>query len=96
MSEKGLNRDAYVLSREVIRFSRQEYWSRLPFPSPGNRPYPGIKPTSPVSPPLAGGFFTTEPSGKPLISGYYWDISEGVGRQEPSERQGSRHREGSW
>ena len=48
-----------------------------------------------LSLPLAGGFFTTKPSGKPLISGYYWDISEGVGRQEWSERQGSRHRKGS-
>ena len=30
-------------------FSRQEYWSRLPFPPPGDLPYPGIKPTSHVS-----------------------------------------------
>ena len=29
-------------------FSWQEYWSELPFPSPGNLPYPGIKPTSPA------------------------------------------------
>ena len=40
-------------------FSRQEYWSRLPFPSPNDLSNPGIKPTSPVSPALAGGFFTT-------------------------------------
>ena len=33
-----------------MRFPRQEYWSGLPFPSPGNHPNPGIKPTSPVSP----------------------------------------------
>jgi len=31
-----------------IGFSRQEYWSELPFPSPGVLPYPGITPTSPV------------------------------------------------
>ena len=31
-------------------FSREEYWSRLPCPPPGDRPNPGIKPTSPVSP----------------------------------------------
>ena len=31
-----------------IGFSRQEYWSGLPFPSPGNLPYPGIEPGSPV------------------------------------------------
>ena len=29
-------------------FSRQEYWSGLPFPSPGDLPYPGIKPGSPA------------------------------------------------
>ena len=44
-------------------FSREEYWSGLPFPSPGNLPDPEIEPTSPA---LAGGFFTTEPSGKPF------------------------------
>ena len=35
---------------------RQEYWSGLPFPFPGDLPDPGIKPTSPA---LVGGFFTT-------------------------------------
>ena len=43
--------------------SRQEYWSGLPCPSPGDLPNPGIEPTSFVSPALAGGFFTTEPPG---------------------------------
>ena len=37
-----------------IEFSRQEYWSGLPFPSPGDLPDPGIEPTSPTSPSLAG------------------------------------------
>ena len=41
-------------------FPRQEYWSRLPFPSPGDPPNPGIEPASPA---LAGGLFTTEPLG---------------------------------
>ena len=45
-----------------LGFSRQEYWSGLPFPPPENLPDPEIKP---VSPALAGGFFTTEPPGKP-------------------------------
>ena len=45
-----------------IGFSRQEYWHGLPFPSPGDLPDSGIKPMSPA---LAGGFFTTEPPGKP-------------------------------
>ena len=44
-------------------FPRQEYWSGLPFPSPGDLSDPGIEPMSPA---LAGGFFTTEPPGKPL------------------------------
>ena len=42
-----------------MRFSRQEYWSGLPCPNPGDLPDPGIEPASPVSPALAGGFFTT-------------------------------------
>ena len=50
-----------------IAFPRQEYWSGLPFPSPGDPPDPGIEPVSPVSPALVGGFFTTEPPGKPEI-----------------------------
>ena len=45
-----------------MRFPGQEYWSGLPFPSPGDLPYPGIEPGSPV---LAGGFLTTEPPGTP-------------------------------
>ena len=40
-------------------FSRQESWSRLPFPPPGHLPNPGIEPTSLTSPALAGRFFTT-------------------------------------
>ena len=45
-------------------FSRQEYWSRLPFPTSGDVADPGIKPTFLVSPALAGELFTTEPPGK--------------------------------
>ena len=40
-------------------FSRQEYWSGLPYPSPGDLPKPGIEPGSLMSPALAGRFFTT-------------------------------------
>ena len=40
-------------------FSRKEYWSELPFPSPGDLPNPQIKPASLMSPTLASGFFTT-------------------------------------
>ena len=42
-------------------FSRQEFWSGLPFPSPGGLPNLGIEPRSPA---LARGLFTTEPPGK--------------------------------
>ena len=40
-------------------FSKQEYWSGLPCPSPGDLPNPGIKSKSLMSPALAGDFFTT-------------------------------------
>jgi len=42
-------------------FSRQEYWSGLPFPSPGDIPDPGIKPRSPT---LQAGSLPSEPPGK--------------------------------
>ena len=42
--------------------SRKEYWSGLPFPTPGDLPNPGIEPASPA---LAGGFLTFGLSGKP-------------------------------
>ena len=45
-----------------MEFPRQEYWSGLPFPSPGDLPDPGIEPASPA---LAGRFYTTKPPGKP-------------------------------
>ena len=48
-----------------MEFSRQEYWSGLPFPPPGGAlPDPGIEPASPA---LTGGFFTTEPPGKQAL-----------------------------
>ena len=50
----------------VTGFCRQEYWNGLPFPPPEDLPNPGIELESWVSPALTGGFFTTEPSGKPL------------------------------
>ena len=45
-----------------IGFSRQEHWSGLPFPSPGDLPDPGIKPRSPA---LQAYSLLTEPPGKP-------------------------------
>ena len=45
-----------------MEFSRQEYWSGLPFPSPGDLPDPGIEPGSPM---LEADALNSEPPGKP-------------------------------
>ena len=45
-------------NKQLWRIPRQEYWSELPCPPPGDLPNPGIKPVSLVSPALAGRFFT--------------------------------------
>ena len=50
-------------------FPRQEYWSGLPFPPPGDLPDLGIEPMSLISPALAGGFFTTSTT---------WDLLESL------------------
>ena len=47
-----------------MEFSRQEYYSGLPFPSPGDLPYPGIKPRSPA---FQADSLPTEPPGKPIL-----------------------------
>ena len=47
-----------------VGFPREECWSGVPSPTPGDLPDPGMEPVSLVSPALAGGSFTTEPSGK--------------------------------
>ena len=47
-----------------MEFSRQEYWSGLPFPFPEGLPDPGVESMSPA---LAGGFFTNAPPGKPIL-----------------------------
>ena len=48
-----------------MAFSKQEYWSGLPFPTPGDPPDPGIEAMSPVSPALQAHSLPTKPSGKP-------------------------------
>ena len=55
-------------ARLSMRFSRQEYWSGLPFPPPGDLPHPGIKPISLTSLALASGFFTTSTTQEVHIS----------------------------
>ena len=60
--------DPWTVAHQVppaMGFPKQEYWSGLPFPTLGDLPNPGMAPVSLMSPALAGGFFTTEPPGKP-------------------------------
>ena len=54
-----------------MEFPRQAYWSGLPFPPQGDLPGQGVKTASPMSPAMAGRFFTTEPPGEahPRLSG---------------------------
>ena len=51
-----------------MEFSRQEFWNGLPFPTPADLPSLGIKPKFPAVPALAGGFLTTAPPGKHLMT----------------------------
>ena len=60
----------WIVANQVplsVGFPRQEHWSGLPFPPPGDLPDTGIEPVSLMSPALAGGFFTTKPPGKPIL-----------------------------
>ena len=50
-----------------MEFSRQEYWSGLPFPPPGDLPDPGIKPMSPASPALQADSLPLSHRGSPLV-----------------------------
>ena len=67
-----------------MEFSRQEYWSGLPCPPPGDLPNLGIKPISLMSPALAGWFFTTEPLGN------MGDLAESDGEGNGAPLQYSR------
>ena len=70
LSRVQLFETPWTLARQAplsMRFSRQEYFSGLPFPPPGDLPNPGIKPTSPACPALAGSFFSPETPGKPQV-----------------------------
>ena len=61
-SEKLHGNMSLKLAPPSMGFSRQEYWSGLPFPSPGGHPDPGIEPGSPT---LEADALTSEPPGKP-------------------------------
>ena len=59
----------WIVARQAplsMGFSRQEYWSELPFPTPGDIPNPRIEPVSLMAPALAGGFVTTSASWEAL------------------------------
>ena len=61
---------------QSMEFSRQEYWSGLPFPSPGDLPNPGIEPGSPA---LQAEALPSEPPGKPrysIICGTYENLEK--------------------
>ena len=72
---------------QSMGFSRQEYWSGLPFPSPGDIPDPGIEPRSPT---LQADALTSEPPGKPNNSKICMEI------QETLNSQNSLGNEQSW
>ena len=59
----------YILHQAPLcmEVARQEYWSGLPFPTPGDLPDPGIEPLSPVSPALQEEFLSTDLSEKPSL-----------------------------
>ena len=59
MQRKSMKLPQAQMTHVSMGFSRQEYLSRLPCPSPAGLPNPGIKPMSPAPPALAGRFFST-------------------------------------
>ena len=66
-----------------MEFSRQEYWSRLPFPSPEDLPHPGIKPGSLA---LQADSLPSEPPGKP----------RGLGEEGEAQETGSHEQDTTW
>ena len=76
-----------------MEFSRQEYWSGLPFPPPGDLPDPGIEPISLEFQVVFFFFFTTEPTGKPrggilLFKKLMFQLSVILGKSEALHRLG--------
>ena len=70
LSHVRLSATPWTIARQAplsMGFSRQEYWSGLPFPSPGVLSNPGNEPASLASPALADGFFNAVPPGKPIV-----------------------------
>ena len=67
MSDSATPWDVALQALLSVEFSRQEYWSRLPFPPPGDHLDSGIKPVSLAFPALADRFCTIAPPGKPML-----------------------------
>ena len=61
-----------------MEFSRQEYWSGLTVPTPGDLPNPGTKPMSLAFLALTGRYFTTLPPGKPMVLEKKKDVSQTI------------------
>ena len=73
-----------------MEFPRQEYWSGLPFPPPGDLPNPRIEPEFLTSPVLVGRLFTVEPHRKPsqrLLRPIYWAQLSSMKEVHPSEKE---------
>ena len=64
MSDSGIPWTVAYQAPQTMESSRQEYWSGLPFPSPGDLPDPGIEPRSPM---LQADALPSEPPGKPIL-----------------------------
>ena len=89
--------DPWTAAHQVplsMGFSRQEYWSGLPFPSPGDLPHPGIKPGSPA---LEADALTSEPPGGDAssIPGLGRSPGEGNGNSLQYSCPGKSHRQRS-
>ena len=81
-------------------FSRQEYWSGLPFPTPGDLPDQGIKPKTLASPALAGRFFTTAPPGNSVnrlhISKYNSNKTDKIARRNIKNMNSQSKKQNPW
>ena len=77
---------------QSMGFSRQEYWSGLPFPSPGDLPDPGIKPRSPT---LQGDALPSEPPGKIMLKILRARLQQYVNHEHPDVQAGFRKGRGT-
>ena len=79
-------------------FSRQEYWSGLPFPPARHLPDPGIEPASPVSPALGGRFFTTSATWETLEAKCFrqWPLHLGLGSFWPQWQEATSFFSAAW